>query len=288
MASLVTEKLDAYEKLDKCDVNLHLQHFMFQTSTVPAIDFLLTNSWCLTRKEHFDVIFEAIQKWYAAKFLGAATGQGLQLDPISGLITQAQLEKPAGASGGGLGLPNYVALFHRRVTNDSCVDGSAPQFPWLIQWQAALHDALTEGQFQPEEKFEPKHPNDRIQLAHLCIHWWHKYVQEKLYPINGSDAATNKANEKRRLHHDNVKEWSDTRWLRIAPERYRHTIHSATFKATLAAIAMYAPSFKLPQNCISRTVPKREKSAGPNPTLLTTFSTAVAVWATCSSRDTTA
>ena len=122
VASLVTEKLDAYEKLDKCDVNLHLQHFMFQTSTVPAIDFLLTNSWCLTRKEHFDVIFEAIQKWYAAKFLGAATGQGLQLDPISGLITQAQLEKPAGASGGGLGLPNYVALFHRRVTNDSCVD----------------------------------------------------------------------------------------------------------------------------------------------------------------------
>jgi hypothetical protein len=253
VASLITEKLDLYEKFDSCDTSLHLQHFIFQVSTVPAIDFLLCNSWSLTEQHHFTDIYKSIHQWYAAKFLGAATGEGLKLDAKSGLITQAQLEKPAGASGGGLGLPSFIMLFHRRA--GACAH--APQFPWLREWETTLHDEL-KPVFLPEHPCPPERPGDRISTIQVVTYWWHHYVQHELYPIDGNDAAANTANKHRRAHHNNVKLWSDTRWLRLPPERYCHTIHAATFKATLGALAMYAPNFKLPDNCISKTVPNRK------------------------------
>lgn len=260
IASMITDKLAAYDKLDTCDVNLHLQHYIFQASTIPAIDFLLGNSWCLYLPKHFDAIFKSILQWYAAKFLGAASGEGLNLDKASGLITQAQLEKPAGASGGGLGVPSFTTL---RIKRNSILETPQWRTPFAPsrEWNQSFYDHLNDGQYEPTEEYESEGTTKFSALkkptsSQLAIHWWHHYVMDQLYPYgDGRDTAINH----RRAHLKAHKSWTDTRWLRIPPERYSHTIHAATFKATLAAIAFYAPNFKLPENCISKTLPTRQE-----------------------------
>ncbi|PHQ86297.1 MAG: hypothetical protein COB65_01350 [Thalassobium sp.] len=236
------ENLDPYAQFQLHDVDLQLQHYIFQTSTIPSVEYLLGASW----EHHDDKLFYEIREWYINHFMPLGDKNDARLATTSGPLTKALLHLPI-CAGGGLGIPSPEKIHYHRQDLDGPIHCHSDKYPWLH----------TNGEFAKEFRkyrlpYTPKPMKDRptrpYSVNERLVHHFTQQVAAQYYNWE---------------HHERwlrAIKFRDTRVYRIPPEAKRHKIQNTTFRYGLAAVVMFVPGLTISPKCTNNSKPSREEA----------------------------
>ncbi|PHQ78519.1 MAG: hypothetical protein COB65_13770 [Thalassobium sp.] len=239
------QSLAPYKRLQDLDVDLQLQHLIFQTSTIPSVGYLLGASW----EHHDDKLYDQIREWYINHFMPLGDANDALLNSKSGPLTKALLHLPIGA-GGGLGLPCPERTHYYRQDLYDPIHCHSDKYPWLDRKAQFAADFR-----QYRLPYCPPPMKDRPSREARAER-----------PYSGNERLTHHfLHQIRDLYYNGVRhqrwmkapKYRDTRVYKIPPECKRHRIENVTFRYGLAVNVYFVPGLTICEKCTNNTSPTR-------------------------------
>jgi hypothetical protein len=215
--------LEPFSHPEMKNVSLHLQHFLFQSATIPAIEYFLINTPAIT-DVNLDFFCDALAKWYLAKF-------GEQTPATLTPLTKALLCSPI-CAGGGLGIPSSFTIKERRKLLGDKIDSYKSLLPPNHQSHSPLH--------YPEEQKKSDEARRKASKARTVQYLDDIMVDSLEDPL-----------DKRRWKEHAVR---DTRWFKVSPSRKAWLFDDALFKTTISLFTATVRTATI-KSCSSTVLP---------------------------------